>query len=94
MENVYEIKYNDGAIQRRQVEDKILEFEGDREDLMERLDDMYVDCTLDDLDTLIPFDKWEEIYLDLYDISGSNVIIYIKENGKYIFKNEYFMEQE
>lgn len=94
MENVYEIKYNDGAIQRRQVEDKILEFEGDREYLMERLDDMYVDCTLDDLDTLIPFDKWEEIYLDLYDISGSNVIIYIKENGKYIFKNEYFMEQE
>lgn len=95
--NQYVVEYNDGAVQRTQVENSTESFEGTREDLMEFLDDHYVECTMNDEDELVSFDEWLSVYEDEYDPSGSTVVLKITENGKEIYKNEsydYFMGDE
>lgn len=87
--NTYKITYNDGAIQRTRVPNETKTVKGTKQDLMNALDDMYVDCTTSEDDEIVSFEEWVECYEEDFDPSGSNMIISITENGKVIFENQY-----
>ena len=92
--NKYEIELNSGAIERTRMPNETNIIEGYREDLMEYLNDSFVDCTLDDEDELVTFEQWVSEYEDNYDPSGSTVVLKITENGKEIFKNSDYDEYQ
>lgn len=95
--NKYEIEWNSGAVERTSTPNETVEFEGSREDLMQFLDDNYVDVDYDEDDNIISFEEWLDIYEDMYDPSGSTVVLSIKENGKEIYKNSdynYYQEEQ
>lgn len=95
--NKYEIEWNSGAVERTSTPNETVEFEGSREDLMQFLDDNYVDVDYDEDDNIISFEEWLDIYEDMYDPSGSTVVLSIKENGKEIYKNsdyDYYQEEQ
>lgn len=95
--NKYEIEWNAGAVERTPTPNKTIEFEGTRKDLMQFLDDNYVDIDYDDNDNIISFEKWLDEYEEMYDPSGSTVVLSIKENGKEIYKNsdyDYYQEEQ
>lgn len=84
--NTYEVKYNESAIQRTYTPIQTDTITGTRDDLMEFLDSICVDeCQKDD--GLKSFDEWVADYEELYDPSGSTVVLSIKENGKEIYRN-------
>lgn len=95
--NKYEIEWNAGAVERTPTPNETIEFEGTRKDLMQFLDDNYVDIDYDDNDNIISFEKWLDEYEEMYDPSGSTVVLSIKENGKEIYKNsdyDYYQEEQ
>lgn len=95
--NKYEIEWNAGAVERTSTPNETIEFEGTRKDLMQFLDDNYVDIDYDDNDNIISFEKWLDEYEEMYDPSGSTVVLSIKENGKEIYKNsdyDYYQEEQ
>lgn len=95
--NKYEIEWNAGAVERTPTPNETIEFEGTRKDLMQFLDDNYVDIDCDDNDNIISFEKWLDEYEEMYDPSGSTVVLSIKENGKEIYKNsdyDYYQEEQ
>ncbi len=84
--NTYEVEYNESAIQRTYTPIQTDTITGTRDDLMEFLDSICVDeCQKDD--GLKSFDEWVADYEELYDPSGSTVVLSIKENGKEIYRN-------
>lgn len=87
------IRINKGAIERRYVEDEIIDFNGTLDELVEFLDDLYVDCCINDEDELRTFEEWASIYEDEADISGSTVVYEIRDDeGNVIFQA--FNEEE
>ena len=95
--NKYEIEWNAGAVERTPTPNETIEFEGTRKDLMQFLDDNYVDVDYDEDDNIISFEEWLDTYEDTYDPSGSTVVLSIKENGKEIYKNsdyDYYQEEQ
>lgn len=95
--NKYEIEWNAGAVERTPTPNETIEFEGTRKDLMQFLDDNYVDVDYNEDDNIISFEEWLDTYEDTYDPSGSTVVLSIKENGKEIYKNsdyDYYQEEQ
>lgn len=95
--NKYEIEWNAGAVERTPTPNETVEFEGTRADLMKFLDDNYVDVDYADNDNIISFEEWLNEYEEMYDPSGSTVVLSIKENGKEIYKNsdyDYYQEEQ
>ena len=87
------IRINKGAIERRYIEDEIIDFDGTLDELVEFLDGLYVDCCINDEDELRTFEEWSNIYEDEADISGSTIVYEIKDNkGNVIFQA--FNEEE
>lgn len=87
------IRINKGAIERRYIEDEIIDFDGTLDELVEFLDGLYVDCCTNDEDELRTFEEWSNIYEDEADISGSTIVYEIKDNkGNVIFQA--FNEEE
>lgn len=81
------IRINKGAIERRYIEDEIIDFDGTLDELVEFLDGLYVDCCINDEDELRTFEEWSNIYEDEADISGSTIVYEIKDNkGNVIFQ--------
>ena len=81
------IRINKGAIERRYLEDEIIDFDGTLDELVEFLDDLYVDCCINDEDELRTFEEWANIYEDEADISGSTIVYEITDNkGNVIFQ--------
>ena len=81
------IKINKGAIERRYIEDEIIDFDGTLDGLVEFLDGLYVDCCTNDEDELRTFEEWSNIYEDEADISGSTIVYEITDNeGNVIFQ--------
>lgn len=87
------IRINKGAIERRYVKDEIIDFDGTLDELVEFLDNLYVDCCIGDEDELRTFEEWADIYEDEADISGSTVVYEIRDNeGNIVFQA--FNEEE
>lgn len=87
------IRINKGAIERRYIEDEIIDFDGTLDELVEFLDGLYVDCCINDEDELRTFEEWSNIYEDEADISGSTIVYEIRDNkGNVIFQA--FNEEE
>lgn len=93
-ENRYQVIYNSGATQRRKMPNQTKTFTGTRQDLMNFLDSIFVDCTQDDDDEVISFEDWVKVYDDESDLGGSTAVIKITENGKTIYENNYMLENE
>lgn len=94
-ENRYEVTYDDGAVQRMRTPIQTDVVTGNRNDLMEFLDSIYVEVDSDDDDNLESFESWIKHYEDDFDPSGSTVVLSIKENGNEIYRNsdyDYYME--
>jgi hypothetical protein len=84
---VMKIRINKGAIERRYIEDEIIDFDGTLDELVEFLDGLYVDCCANDEDELRTFEEWSNIYEDEADISGSTIVYEITDNkGNVIFQ--------
>lgn len=103
MMHKYVIEYNDDAIQRWEADGKVKveEVELDnRDDLVEVLNDLFVDCTIDtesDDDKYRTFDSWLNTYEEDADYSGSAVVLSITEDGKEIYRNseyDYFLDDD
>lgn len=96
--STYTIELNKGAVMRGNTPNETETIEGTEKDLMQFLDDNFVDCTLDDEDELVSLNYWLENYENEYDPSGSTVVLSILKDGKEIYKNAdydgYFNEYE
>lgn len=96
--NTYQIEYDEGAVQRQHTPIRTETVYGDKRDLMNFLNNLYVDGTENDNGRVKSFRTWVNEYEDYYDPSGSVVILRIQENGKDIYKNsdydEYIKEHE
>lgn len=87
--DVWEIEYNDGALQRREVPNESVTVKGTWMDVLNELDAMYVDIPgerdEDDMPTC-SLEQFISEYEGFADFGGSNVVLNIKNNGKIVYQ--------
>lgn len=86
----WKIKYNNGAVQRCQQPNRTLTVQGTWKDVLEQLQDLYVDLPYEYYDEdediyTCSLDEFVEDYADNADFSGSTVILTITRNNEVVF---------